>query len=350
VAQPEDAIDPVDLIPRVGSYDKWAIKWGYAPVAGARTSDAEKATLHAWAAEQEKQAHLRFSTEGAANTDPFDAPESVGSSDPVMATTLGIRNLARVSDMLLKATGTKPGEPWRDLETAYGRMVSQWSTEMGHVVRLVGGIESQQLHVGQSGDRFRTVPRARQVAAMQFLLANAFTPPSFMIKPDILRRIEAAGVVARVRTAQGDVMEALLESARLDRMTEQFTLDGAAAYTPLQMLMDLRAGVWAELAKPGTTVDLYRRNVQRLYLEHMDQRMNGTPAASAEVRALVKGELRALDRQLQTVVSAAGLDESTRRHLVDARDEIAIILDPTVPRPAPAAAAAGGGRGRGGIR
>ena len=78
---------------------------------------------------------------------------------------------------------------------------------------------------------------------------------------------------------------------------------------------------------------------------------NGTPGSSAEVRALVKGELKALDKQLQTAAAAAGLDENTRRHLNDSRDFIEMILDPRVPRPAPDPAAAGaGGRGRGGIR
>jgi hypothetical protein len=83
----------------------------------------------------------------------------------------------------------------------------------------------------------------------------------------------------------------------------------------------------------------------------MDQRLNGTPAASAEVRALVKGELKALATQLKSAASAAGLDGNTRLHLQDSIDEIAIILDPTIPRPAPAAAdPAAGGRGRGGVR
>jgi len=201
--------------------------------------------------------------------------------------------------------------------------------------------------------RFRTVPRAKQAEALQFLLQNAFATPAFMIKPDILRRIQPMGIVERVRAAQTAVMTSLLQSARLDRMTEQVTLDGAAAYPPLQLLADLRAGIWSELDKPGTAISLYRRNLQRSYLDNMDQRLNGapgvaagpaTPPASAEIRAMVKGELRTLDRQLQQAL-AGGSDEATRRHLQDARDEIAIILDPTVPRPAPAPAA---GVGRGG--
>jgi len=32
VAQPEDHIELEDLIPRIGPYDIWATKWGYAPI------------------------------------------------------------------------------------------------------------------------------------------------------------------------------------------------------------------------------------------------------------------------------------------------------------------------------
>jgi len=208
------------------------------------------------------------------------------------------------------------------------------------------------VHIGQKGMRFRTVPKARQAEALQFLLSNAFTVPSFMVNTDVLRRIQPVGAVERVRTAQTAVLNALLQNQRIDRMTEQLAIDGAAtAYSPVQFLADVRAGVWSELGKPGTAVTIYRRNLQRSYLDSMDQKLNGAPAASAEIRMLVKGELRALDRQLQTAVAAPGLEENTRRHLVDSRDEIAMILDPRVPRPAPdPAAAAAAGRGRGGIR
>jgi hypothetical protein len=127
-------------------------------------------------------------------------------------------------------------------------------------------------------------------------------------------------------------------------MAEQAVLDGAAAYSPLQFLTDLRAGVWSELAKPGTPINVYRRNLHRAYLDQMDARLNG--GSSAEVRSLVKGELRALDRQLAAALPGA-TDEVTRRHLIDCRDEIATILNPRVPRGAGGGGAPGGGRGGG---
>jgi signal transduction histidine kinase len=193
------------------------------------------------------------------------------------------------------------------------------------------------------------VNKSRQQEALQFLLENAFQPPSFMIRPEILRRIQPTGIIDRVRTAQSGIMGQLLQSARLDRMAEQYALDGPSiAYSPLQFLTDLRAGVWSELAKPGTAISIYRRNLQRAYLDQMDARLNGQ-GSSAEVRSLVRGELKALDRQLQAA-QAGVTDELTRRHLADCRDELKTILDPLVPREAGGGGGGFGRGGRGGIR
>ncbi len=340
VAQPEDGIDAADLIPKIAPYDKWATMWGYKPIPGAGAPDQERSTLDAWARQQDSTPYLRFSTSGGAG-DPGNNTEAVGDADAVAATTLGMRNLARVSDMLLTATSTKTGDPYDELTEVYGRMAAQWVLEMSHVTQVVGGVESQQKHIGQAGVRFTTVSKARQVEAVQYLVANAFRAPAVLVKPELLRRMEPNGVMARVRAAQTTVMNSLFQNARLDRMVEQAVLDGAAAYSPAQMMSDARRGIWSELARPGTVVDAFRRNTQRAYLDTMDNRLNGGAASASEVKAIVKGELRALDVQIRTALGAA-TDRATRLHLEDSRDYIARILDPQVPRPAPV-----GGRGGG---
>jgi Met-zincin/Domain of unknown function (DUF5117)/Domain of unknown function (DUF5118) len=349
VAQPEDKIDPADLIPKIGPYDKWATMWGYKPIPGAKTPEEEKPTLDQWAREQDEKPYLRFSTEGNGGTDPGDQTEAVGDIDAVRATTLGLRNLSRVSEMLLSATGSRTGDPWTELEEVYGRMVGQWTTEMNHVTRVVGGFNSQQKHIGQSGMRFEVVARAKQQEAVRFLVANAFATPSLMVRPEILRRIEPAGIIERVRTAQSSVMSSLLQTARLDRMTEQVAIDGPAAYSPVEFLNELRAGVWAEVTKGGN-IDIYRRNLQRTYLSLIDNRLNGGAVPSAEVRSLLKGELRAVGEMVDGALRGGGArDEATMRHLRDVIDEIATILDPRAmrERAAPAAGGAAGGRGGG---
>lgn len=344
VAQPEDGIAIADLIPKIGPYDKWATHWGYAPIPGATSPEAEKKTLDTWSREQDAKPYLRFSTAGGAG-DPGNNTEAVGDADAVKATALGLKNLQRATDMLLAATTTQAGDPYDELTEVYGRVVSQWTTEMNHVTQMVGGVLSQQKHIGQDGVRFTTMPKARQQEAVTFLLGNAFQTPTFLVKPELLRRMEPMGVVNRVRTAQNSVMNSLLQAARLDRMVEQSVIDGTAAYAPVELLTDVRRGVWSELATPGKAIDTFRRNTQRVHLDVLDNRLNGAEP-SDEVRALIKGDLRTLRGQIVGALPAA-TDVATRRHLEDARDQIDIILDPKAQRTRPAAAGAAGGRGIG---
>jgi hypothetical protein len=350
VAQPEDKIPAADLIPKIGPYDKWAIMWGYKPVPTAATPDAERATVDLWAREQDTKPYLRFSTAGESEgapypMDPGQVREAVGDSDPVRATELGLRNLARVADLLVPATTTRPYDSYELLTETYGRVVSQWRTELGHVVNVVGGVDSRERYIGQTGPRFTPIPRTRQAAAVQFLLANGFRTPSFLVRPDVLRRIEAAGAVNRIRVAQSSLMAALLQADRLERLIEQSAVD-RTTYTPLQFLTDLRLGLWSDLAKPVAPIDVFRRNVQRVHIDAIDTRLNGPTEPSDEVRALLKGELRAVDQQIAKALPSV-TDVATRRHLQDARDLIAAALDPRAMRTRAAAAGAAGGRGQG---
>jgi hypothetical protein len=342
VAQPEDQIPVEDLVPKIGPYDRWATHWGYAPIPEARTSEQEKPTLDKWAREQDATPWLRFTTADSAGSDPGNLTEAVGDADAVEATRLGLKNLERVSNMLLEAT-TYPGEPYDDLTELYGRMMGQWSLEMNHVANIVGAYNSQQKHGGQAGVRFELVPRAKQAAAVKFLNDNAFTTPSFVIKPDLLRRMEPSGTMDRIQDAQARVLNTLLNADRFQRLVEQSAVDKGDVYHPTEFLADLRGGIWRELKAAAPAVDPFRRNTQRAYLETFDARIHADSTGD-EMRALLKGELRTLDAELARALDKAR-DAATRMHLQDARDRIAATLDPTVPRPEPAAP--GGGRGGG---
>lgn len=68
-----------------------------------------------------------------------------------------------------------------------------------------------------------------------------------------------------------------------------------------------------------------------------------------EIRSLLRGELRALDLQIRNAWPAV-TDEVSKRHLQDARDQIAVSLDPRAMRTRTLLPAADGRGGRGGIR
>lgn len=335
VAQPEDKIPAELLIPKVGPYDKWATMWGYKPIPGARTAREEKKTLDEWARQQDKTPWLRFSTARSRGADPGELTEAVGDADAVKASTLGLKNLRRVADMLLTATTTSPGEPYNDLEELYGSMIGQWRLEMGHVAQIVGGFNSQQKYVGQEGVIFTPIAKERQAEAVRFLNDNVFATPSWIIRPEILRRIETNGALDRVKTAQQMVLTQLLSTPRFARLVEQEVLDGAQAYRAVDLLADVRKGIWSELyGTSALNVDAYRRNLQRAYLETMNDKLNGRAAVTDDQRPFIRGELRQVSADAIRAI-ARTTDRATRMHLEDVRDQVARILDPRFAPPAP---------------
>jgi hypothetical protein len=336
VAQPEDRIDPAHLVPGIGPYDKWATRWGYAPIPAARTSDEEKPTLDHWAREQEETPWLRFSTVDSRGADPGELTEAVGDADAVQSTTLGLKNLERVAAMLIPAT-RRPGDTYDDLGDVYARLLGQWVREMSHVAAVVGGVDSRQKMSDQDGLRFVPLPAARQRDAVRFLNANAFATPAFLVTADVLRRLEPAGALERMKATQKSVLSSVLASSRLARLVEHEALD-PLAYRPNDFLADVRRGVWGELAQPAVRVDAYRRNLQRAYLEIADEMLNGRQAATGDERPLLRSELRTIDGEARVALTRS-TDRTTRAHLQDVRDRIARLLDPRfAPSPAPAGA------------
>jgi hypothetical protein len=323
----------LELIPGVGHYDKWATMWCYKPIPGAKTPDDEKKTLDEWARKQDSKPWLRFSTADSRGSDPGENTEAVGDADAVASTALGIKNLKRVADMMLPAT-SHPGEPYEDLEELYGRMLGQWSIELNHVTGIVGGFNSQQKHAGQEGVRFVIVPKERQAAAVRFLNENAFATPSWAINPEILRRIEPSGAIARVNVAQERILNSLLSNARFDRLVEQEAIDGMAAYKPANFMADVRRGIWSELEGGPVRIDVYRRNLQNSYIDLLSAKLNVRPSVTDDYRALIKAELRDLNAAIGAAMPRA-TDRQTRAHLADARDQIAKALDPKFAAPAP---------------
>jgi hypothetical protein len=340
VAQPEDNIPPHLLIPGVGPYDRFAIMWQNKPIPGARTPDDEWPTLDSWSRKQDTIPWFRWSTSDA-TADPFDLTEAVGDEDAVKSSGLGMRNLRRVMDSLLRVA-ERPGQDYTLLNELYTNAVQQWGRYNGHVAAVIGGAESWERY--GTGPRFEPLPEARQREAMRYLTENAFRVPAMFLNTDILRRIEQEGVVNRIRAAQAGVMSSLLAPSRLNRLVEYEALAGPRgdSYTVAEFLADLRRGAWTELTQASPRIDVYRRNLQRAYIEAADRTINppalpatataaqqaqAAAARNSDARALLRGELVELQRAVQNATNRTG-DAMTRLHLRDINLEITRILDP----------------------
>jgi hypothetical protein len=336
VAQPEDNIPPELLIPQIGPYDKFATKWGYAPIPQASTPEAERAVLDEWAREQDTKPWLRFSTSGSSGTDPGELTEAVGDQDAVKATRYGLANIRREVQYLVPAT-IKPTEGYDDLTGLYGRLIGQWRTELNHVVNIIGGADSQEKYGSQQGVRFTPVSRARQKEAIAFLNENAFRTPDFFLVSDITNRIEPHGSVARIVQAQQGILNNVLQTNRMVRLSEYEHVAGRGnGLGVMELLRDVRGGLFSEL-RSAQEIDVYRRALQRAYVENLNDKINPPPAPAGgnanpfggggrggppqlapeltDIQAAVRAELKDLDSEIKVAVPRT--QGMTRAHLED---------------------------------
>ncbi len=348
VAQPEDSIPLQQLIPTVGPYDKYSIRWGYMPIPGARTPDDERAALDAIAREQDTVPWYRYGVPDDFGSIPFTAySEAVGDEDAVKSTALGLRNLKRLIPMLLPAT-THATEDVSFTKEAYTRILGQMQNELRHVAMIPGSSTGQEKYGSQPGVRFTPLPRARQKAAVAFMHENLFQTPTWLLDPQILRRLEPDGAVARINGAQRGMLATMMADERLARLVEYEALQGARDVYPMtEYVADIRSGLWSELSAGSVRIDAYRRGIQRAYLEVIAAKLNAPPATTprlstssqtgqifvsgarptTDVKAVLRMELRTLDGQLAAAQGKAG-DAMTRAHLADARFQIRELLDP----------------------
>ena len=344
VAQPEDKLALDDILPRVGPWDKYSIMYGYKEIPGAKGPDGERPTLERWIRMQDTIPWYRFSG-GNAFGQYGTLPEAVGDADPVKATGLGFKNIARVMTYVAGA-GTRPGEDNSLLLALYDRTVGQWATEANHPATMVGGGTVHYKAGEQSGPVYVPISKARQRAAMHFLADSVFKTPSYLIRPEIAARVEAAGMITRIVNAQNRVLVTLLNDQRLNALIEgpAVAKNAGDAYSLAEMIEDLQHGIWSEIWTGAPRIDAYRRSLQDSYLTQINAKLNPPAAAALQIaqlaafgiriqplsedaRSELRGELVSLREAIRGAV-AKSADRETRMHLQAADHRIGEILDP----------------------
>ncbi|QCX39694.1 zinc-dependent metalloprotease [Aureibaculum algae] len=338
VAQPEDK--GVALMPNIGVYDKYSISWGYRPILDAKTAADEKKTLDSWILKHAGDPMYRFGKQQSGVIDPSSQTEDLG-DDAIKASDYGIANLKRIVPNLIKWT-TKTGENYDDLETMYGHVLSQFNRYMGHVSSNIGGVYEYYKTSDQEGAVYTHVGKERQKESLKFLHKNLFETPKWMIDANIFNKFESAGVVERVRGVQARTLNNILDFGRMARMIENETLNGTKAYNLVDMMRDLRRGIWSEVYN-GRSIDTYRRNLQRAYIDRMEYLMKNEQTSippqfrrwisrtnvnvkESDIRPIVRAELKSLQRSVRS--SAANSSGMKRIHLQDIVERIENILDP----------------------
>ena len=338
IAQPEDG--DVALMPDIGPYDKYAIEWGYRPILD-KSAEEEKEILDEWILEKAGDPLYRFGSQQSGGViDPSSQTEDLG-DDAVLASEYGIKNLKRIMPKLIEWTA-EDGKNYDDLDDMYGQILSQFNRYMGHVTANIGGVYEYYKTYDQEGAVYSHVDAAHQKKAMNFLHKQLFETPEWLIDQEIFNKIEFDGHVERIRNMQERSLNNLLDFGRMARLMENEEINGNEAYGLIDMMSDVRTGIWRELSS-GQNIDRYRRNLQRAYIERLKHLMteeqseipsryrswisrSNIDVAQSDIRPVVRGELKTLQSQIRRAANRG--DRLTRYHLQDALERIDLILNP----------------------
>jgi hypothetical protein len=316
LVQPEDKVDPALLIPKVGPYDVFATRWGYTPIPSAQTPQDERQQLDLWAKAQDEQPWLRFSSPRTQGMDASDNAEVVGDADPMGSARLGLRNLQRVM-ALLPQIEERPRADERTLEQLYWATWSQWMSEIGPVLKLVGGYQGHHKHADQPGAVFAAVPRERQQASVRWLGEQLFHSPQWLLDPALTRRLRPAQPELMLQMVQRLGLQLMLSSGRLQQLQVQEQQLGARAYRVDDYMRDLREQLFAELPR-GQAISAARRNLQRAYVESLAMRLSFNLVSLDDGLMVMRTELAnvaQLARQAAAKAPAGSLQQSHLRGL-----------------------------------
>ena len=323
VAQPEDG--EVGLMPGIGPYDKWAIIYGYRPILGAATAEAELSVLNDMVKARADNPLYRYGRQRGNPVDPSSQTEDLG-DDAVKASMYGMANLKRIVPNLV-TWSAEEGKDYSALQELYGQVISQLGRYMRHVGTNVGGVYEHRKTSDEAGFVYSPVARARQRDAVRFINDQLFITPSWLIAPDILQRIESGGMMDRLRNLQVQTLNRLFDGDRLNRLSETEALHGSPAYRITDLFTDVQNGVWSEL-ESRTQIDPFRRNLQRAYLDKMADLMEEEEAKydQSDIKAVTRGML---DRLREDLKKSAGRqkDDISKFHLQDALARVEKILE-----------------------
>jgi hypothetical protein len=336
VAQPEDKITEKGLFPRIGDYDKWAIEWGYRWYPENRTPEQEKAALNKVVVEKMKNERLRFGTESDPD-DPRNQNEDLG-DNAVKASTYGIANLKRIVKQL--PTWTKePNRQYENLEELHGQVITQFNRYMGHVAKYIGGVMNTPKTVEQEGVVVEFVSEARQKEAMNFLQQQLFQTPDWIIGEGIAEYTNRNSLTT-IATLQNSTLSRLISASTFGKLLRAEAEGEGNVYTVTEMLTDLRKGIWSELAT-RQPIDIYRRNLQKAFVDRMAELINPPAPTSAAAAAfasqnsientdaisIAKAQLRTLAAEIKAALPGV-TNATSRAHLMDVQDRIEQALDP----------------------
>lgn len=273
VAQPEDSV--VDITPKIGVYDKYAIEWGYRWT-GTKTAHNELPITNQWIRKHENDPLYFYGPQQRQIIDPRSQSEDLG-DNAVKASEYGLKNLKRIIPNILEWT-KKEGQDYYKASKLYKAVIDQWELYSNHVMANIGGIYLNNTVYGDGKESYQPVPTNLQKDALDYLIKNAIMPQEWLFTPNIIDKVFAVrdapdgeryySPVSLQRVYQTKMIYSLLETDRLMRITENEVLaEGKEEVFTEQYLFDTLFEAIFKKTKRNKSLNKFNRITQKNYID-----------------------------------------------------------------------------------
>jgi hypothetical protein len=304
-----------------GPYDLWAIEYGYRPFGVADEAGGLNGIL-----KRSTNPQLAFGNDA----DDMRSPGN-GIDPRVMINDMSSDAVAFAEDRLklvnsmmpkLRTRFAKPDQSYAELRSRWGQLNSQRNQQLTAVSRYIGGVYVDRSFVGQetSVKPFTPVPVAYQKKAMAVMSKYAFAPDAFDADSSLFPYLQTQrrgynffGAPENIKpqntfmAIQTSILSELLHPATMERISSS-SLYGNT-YSVASVLMDVNKAIFD--ADLRTDVNLYRQNLQTMYVKGLAGIVNANGGYDAASKAAALAALRKIRTQLTTAVSP---NEQTKAH------------------------------------
>jgi hypothetical protein len=196
-----------------------------------------------------------------------------------------------------------------------------------------------------TGNQFQIVPKSIQKDAVAFLNTQLFTTPKWLLDQNVLSKIKPESGVEAIKGMQDATLSSLMAGDRMVRLLET-SMASKDNYSVDELITDLNKGIFSEL-KSKNSIDMYRRNIQKIYIDKMidllkpgNATVRSVPVgvtygfntrtvnlAETDLPSIARGQLISLKNDLK-MSSARMTDRMSKYHVLDLISRINEALNP----------------------
>ncbi|MBS1718447.1 MAG: zinc-dependent metalloprotease [Armatimonadetes bacterium] len=326
--------------PVIGSYDEWAIKYGYTPIE-ADTPDDERFKLQTIAAESTQPGHAYNSDENVDSWDPYVVAYDDG-NDPIAYSEKLLQAAQKMRNYAIAKLPT-PGESYEHRTRLILASVIESFRQGRMAARFVGGLHARREFATGAHNQATLSPvnPALQRQAVQLIARHCLSRDAFEMPPNVLSNLTEDNYEGQTWTApmreilarlQSMMVATMLSAETTDRVAENsFKIGGKDDYSLDEHYAAVLSSVFSEVGN-STRIDPVRRDLQRFTLQILiDQASAPSLAISEDARSIASDALRRLQARYAAAEPKA-TDRMTQLYLRECRTAISKGLTADKPR------------------